>query len=233
MTYKNLIFALFLSLNAILAQSEREFGTSLNYILSANVFPNIISSDAGVRNLSNELNSWFGISADLRHRIKNGYFLGASFEIVNKKVDGFLTRTISNRLVKIPVEDRYKIYIVELSAFFVAPFSSEKWEVYIGGGLGAYKGNFTKRIHDIESKVTKSPITIGIQVMSGVKRNFSKNPGLRAEIKFRDPIVDVESQFKSNTINYNGYIISVDPTPFKTRVNFDTITFILSIVYSF
>jgi hypothetical protein len=81
--------------------------------------------------------------------------------------------------------------------------------------------------------VTKSPITIGIQVMSGVKRNFSKNLGLRAEIKFRDPIVDVESQFKSNTLNYNGYIISVDPTPFKTRVNFDTITFILSIVYSF
>ncbi len=233
MPHKNLIFTFLLLSNALFAQIVKEVGASFNYILSANVFPNIISSDAGVRNLSNEINNWLGISADLRHRIKNGYFLGVSLEIVNKKVDSYLARTISNRLVKIPIEDKYKIYIAELSAFFVAPFSSEKWEVYIGGGLGAYKGKFIKRIHDIESKAIKSPITIGIQVMTGVKRNLSKNIGLRAEVKFRDPIVDVESQFENNIINYNGYIISVDPTPFKTRVNFDTITFILSAVYSF
>jgi hypothetical protein len=83
--------------------------------------------------------------------------------------------------------------------------------------LAHTKETSQKESTTLKVKRLKSPITIGIQVMSGVKRNFSKNLGLRAEIKFRDPIVDVESQFKSNTINYNGYIISVDPTPFQNK----------------
>ncbi|MFN3135984.1 MAG: outer membrane protein [Candidatus Kryptonium sp.] len=189
--------------------------------------------DRGLRDFSTEINGWFGASAEFRHKIIEGYLAGLSLEVVNKRVNDFLTRKISNQLIKIPVEDRYTIYIAELNLFFLAPFSSEKWNIYIGGGIGAYKGNFTKSIADAKSEIQKSPINFGIQVMSGVGYNLLKNLGIKAELKFRDPIVEVESKFKDTSISYDGYIIQIDPSPFRTRINFDTITFILGIVYSF
>lgn len=230
---KNLILLIPPLLNFSFAQPSKTISLNINYILSAFVYPNVISSDRGLRDFSTEINGWFGASAELRHKIAEGYLAGLSLEIVNKKVSDFLIRRISSQLIKIPVEDRYTIYIAELNLFFLAPFSSEKWSIYIGGGIGAYKGNFTKSIADAESEIQRSPINFGIQVMSGVGYNLLKNFGIKAELKFRDPIVEVESKFKDASISYNGYIIQIDPSPFRTRINFDTMTFILGIVYSF
>lgn len=230
---KNLIPLVLILVNLSSAQPNKTITLNINYILSAFVYPNVISKDRGLRDLSTEINGWFGISAELKREIAENYLVGLSLEVVNKKTSDFLTRRISNQIVKIPVEDRYTIYIAELNLFFLAPFSSEKWNIYIGGGIGAYKGNFNKSIAGAKSEIQRSPTNLGIQVMAGVGYNLFKNFGLKAELKFRDPIVEVESKFKDNTIDYNGYIISIDPTPFRTRINFDTLTFILGIVYSF
>ncbi len=226
----NIILALFLTLNVSFSQSRKFIGLNFNYVLSAFVYPNVISSDRGMREFSNEINGWLGLSCDFRYEIAEGYMLGISGEIVNKETQDFLIRRIASQTFRIPVEDKYKIYIVELSAFFIAPFSSEKLNLYIGGGVGAYKGNFVKSILNVKSEIQKSPVNFGIQVMSGVQYNFTRNFGLRAEVRFRDPIAEVESRFKDNRINYNGYIIQIDPSPFRTRVNFDTTTFTLGLI---
>ncbi len=234
MRVKILILLLFLSFDASISQSRKMVGLNLNYILSAFVYPNVISSDRGLRELSNEVNSWIGFSADFRGEIAEGYLVGLSAEIVNKKVsDVLLVRRISGQTVRIPVEDRYTIYIAELSAFFIAPFSSQKLNIYIGGGVGAYKGKFEKSILNAKSEIQRSPVNIGIHVMSGVHYNFEKNLSLRGELKFRDPIVEVESRFKDALIEYNGYIFQIAPTQFRTRINFDTMTFMLGLVFSF
>ena len=230
---KSLILLFLPLLSFSFAQPSKSISLNFNYILSAFVYPDVISRDRGLRDFSTEVNGWFGFSAELRHKITEGYLAGLSLEVVNKKVGDFLTRRISNRLIKIPIEDKYTIYIAELNLFFLAPFSSEKWSVYIGGGVGAYKGNFTKSIVNTRSEVQNSPINLGIQVMSGVGYNLLKNLGLKAELKFRDPIVEVESKFKDSSISYDGYIIQIDPSPFRTRINFDTMTFVLGIAYSF
>ncbi len=233
MRVKVLILPLLLISDVLLSQPKKMIGLNLNYVLSAFVYPNVISSDRGLREISNEVNSWVGFSADFRGEFAEGYLAGLSFEIVNKKVPDALIRRISGQTVRIPVEDRYTIYIVELSVFFVAPFSSQKLNVYIGGGIGAYKGKFEKSILNAKSEIQRSPINIGIHVMSGLQYNFAKNLSLRGELKFRDPIVEVESRFKNAQIEYSGYILQIDPTPFRTRVNFDTMTFMLGLVFSF
>ncbi|MEN3037877.1 MAG: hypothetical protein ABDI07_01775 [Candidatus Kryptonium sp.] len=230
---KILTFLIFLLLNLSLSQSNKTIGANFNYILSAFVYPNVISSDRGIRNLSTEVNGWIGISADLRYEFASGYLLGLSLEAVNKKVEDFLIRRISNQIVRIPVEDRFRIYIAELSLFFVAPFSSQRWKIYIGGGLGAYKGDFTKSILNVKSKIQKSPVNFGIQVISGVMYNFNERFGARIELKFRDPIVETENKFTERFINYNGHTIQIDQAPFRPRVNFDTMTLILGIAFSF
>lgn len=227
------IFIISLLANISIGQSKKVFSLNFNYIISAFVYPNVISNDKGIRELSTEINDWFGISGEFRYEFKDGYFVGLSIEVVDKKIDDYLSRRISNQIIKIPVEDRFRIYIAELSLFFVAPFSSQKWNIYIGGGAGAYTGKFTKSIANVNSEIQKAPINIGIQVMSGVVYNFSDKLGARIELKFRDPIIETESKFKNNQINYNGYIIQIDPSPFRQRVNFDTMTFMLGVTYSF
>lgn len=233
MRAKNLILLLFLILNVSSSQPKKMIGLNLNYILSAFVYPNVISSDRGLREFSNEVNSWIGFSGDFRAELAKGYLAGFSVEIVNKKVSDVLPHRISGQYVRIPVEDKYTIYIAELSLFFIAPFSSQKLSIYIGGGIGAYKGKFERSILSAKSEIRRSPINLGIQVMSGVQYNFKKNFSLRAELKFRDPIAEVESRFKNAQIEYGGYIIPIDPSPFRTKVNFDTMTLVLGLVFSF
>ncbi|MCS7229914.1 MAG: hypothetical protein NZ923_07780 [Candidatus Kryptonium sp.] len=230
---KILTFLIFLLTDFLLSQPNKTIGVNFNYILSAFVYPNVISNDRGIRNLSKEINGWIGISADFRYEFTDGYLLGFSLEVVDKKVEDFLIRRISNQVVRIPVEDRFRIYIAELSLFFVAPFSSQRWNIYIGGGLGAYKGDFTKSILNVKSKIQKSPINLGIQVISGVMYNFSERFGARVELKFRDPMVETENKFTEKFINYGGYTIQIDQAPFRPRVNFDTMTLILGMTYSF
>ena len=178
---KSLILLFLPLLSFSFAQPSKSISLNFNYILSAFVYPDVISRDRGLRDFSTEVNGWFGFSAELRHKITEGYLAGLSLEVVNKKVGDFLTRRISNQLIKIPIEDKYTIYIAELNLFFLAPFSSEKWSVYIGGGVGAYKGNFTKSFVYTRSEVQNSPINLGIQVKSGVGYNLLKNLGLKAE----------------------------------------------------
>jgi hypothetical protein len=233
MRIKTLTLSLLFVFDVLLSQPKKMVGLNLNYVLSAFVYPNVISSDKGLREISNEVNSWIGFSGDLRVEFVEGYLAGLSLEIVNKKVPDVLIHRISGQTVRIPIEDKYTIYIVELSAFFVAPFSSQKLNICIGGGVGAYKGKFEKSILNARSEIQRSPINIGIHVMSEVQYNFPKNLSLRAQLKFRDPIAEVESRFKNAQIEYNGYIIPIDPTPFRTRVNFDTMTFTLGLVFSF
>ncbi len=233
MRVKLLILLLFSIFDASISQPRKMVGLNLNYILSAFVYPNVISSDRGLRELYNEVNNWIGLSGDFRGEIAEGYLVGLSAEIVNKKVPDVLVRRISGQTVSIPVEDRYTIYIAELSVFFIAPFSSQRLNIYIGGGVGAYKGKFERSILNAKSEIQRSPVNIGIQVMSGVQYNFEKNLSLRGELKFRDPIVEVESRFKDVQIEYNGYIFPIDPAPFRTRINFDTMTFMLGFVFSF
>lgn len=230
---KILILIIPLLTNISATQSKKAVSLNFNYILSAFVYPNVISSDRGIRELSTEVNGWVGISGDFRYEFKDGYLVGFSIEAVDKKIDDHLTRRISNQILKIPVEDRFRIYIAELSLFFIAPFSSQRWNIYIGGGAGAYMGKFTKSIANVNSEIQKSPVNIGIQVMSGIIYNFSDKFGARLELKFRDPIIEVESKFTDNRINYNGYIIQIDPAPFRQRINFDTMTLTLGITYSF
>lgn len=228
-----IFLTLFLIFGTAFSQSRKTLALNFNYVISAFVYPNVISSDRALRDFSNEINNWFGFSGDFKYEVTEGYFVGLSIESVDKTISDYLIRRVGNANLRIPIEDRYTIYIAELSAFFVAPFSSQKWQIYIGGGIGAYKGNFSKSILNLKSKIQKSPVNLGIHVMSGVQFNFTEKIGLKGELKFRDPIVEVESKFTDNQINYNGYIIQIDPSPFRTRVNFDTMTFVLGLVFSF
>lgn len=229
---KDLSLSLLLITNTTIADSKSLISINLNYILSALVYPNVIASDKGLRDLSNDINNWFGISAEIRYKLKNEYFVGLSIEVVDKKLNEFTVRKVSNQTLKIPTEDKFKIYIVELSLFFLAPFSSKKWGFYIGGGTGVYAGNFKKSIANAESEIQKKPFNLGIQVMSGVTYNFSDKFGIKLEFKFRDPIVEVESKFTNHIVNYNGYIIQLDPAPFRQKINFDTTTFSFGITCS-
>ncbi len=233
MRFKIFLLISLLIFNTAFSQSKKTLALNFDYVLSAFVYPNVISSDRGLRNFSNEINNWFGFSADFRYEFVEGYFAGLSIEMVDKKISDYLIRRIGSENLRIPIEDKYTIYIAELSALFVAPFSSQKWQIYIGGGVGAYRGNFSKTILNVKSKIQKSPVNIGIHVLSGVQFNLTEKIALRGELKFRDPIVEVESKFLDNQINYNGYIIQIDQTPFRTRVNFDTMTFVFGLVLSF
>ena len=234
-----LILALIFLINSLelFSQSKpAELGFNLSYVLSALVYPNIISSDYGTRNSNFEIKSLFGFSVDLRYEVASGYVAGLSAEVVRKVSSEMVYYTYGQGVLRIPIEDNYRVLILEGTIYFIAPFSSSKWELYFGGGLGAYKGYFKRKVVYIESKVLRAPVNFGIHVVAGFKHNFGEKFlngkfGIRGEIKFRDPLVDVDGKFEKSYLDYNGRKIQLNTSVFRRRINFDTMTVVLSFVF--
>ena len=216
--------------------NEHNFGLSINgaYTTSAEIFLNPNSSDLTIRNSSFELTDIFSPSIDFRYKLARQFIVGLSVEYVNKtKTAPNLNVFIGSQVVAINVEDGLRVLPVELSAFYLFPFSNEEFIFLMGGGIGYYRGEFTRKVSDAELSLTSRKIAIGIHVMTSMDYMLLENLSFRFEMKFRDPQYNVTNKYTKTEVEYNGTTIQLTEENFETKVNINGITFVLGAVFHF
>jgi hypothetical protein len=230
-----LIFFIFLILKPAFPQfNEHDFGISANlvYTTSAEIFLNPNSSDPVVRNQSYTLEDIFNPSLDLRYRLNEYFMLGLNIEYINKSAEApNLTAFIGSQLVVFNVEDGFRVVPVELTAHYFFPFSTEDFKFTMGGGIGYYRGEFTRKFSDVDLSVVERKIALGIHVSASMDYMLLNNVSFRFEMKFRDPQYEVRSEYTKTEVIYEGETITLPTDVFETKVNLDGITFVLGIVY--
>jgi len=130
----------------------------------------------------------------------------------------------------IPVTEGFVVYPIELSGYFVIPFSSDDARVYLGGGIGWYFGERIYSIAGAHAATLNSPSGFGIHVLTGADVRITSTIAVRGELKFRDPQFDSVNQFKETSTTYNGLKVLLDPATSTTRVNLNGITYGLGLV---
>ena len=204
------------------------------YTTSASVFLNPNASDIVVRNGSFLIEDIWNPGVDIRFRVSEPLILGLNIEYIR------ITRSAPNlnvflggSVVTLLVDDGFKLIPVELTAYYLLPFSTEGFKFLMGGGLAYYNGEFIREIGKAEVKNIKKEAAFGIHVSISMDYVPINYVALRFQMKFRDPQFTVSSQYEQQEIEYEGNIIILPEGSFNTKINLDGLTFMLGVAFQF
>ncbi len=175
-----------------------------------------------------DLTGTFGYGAEIRYRIpETSLAVGLSTDYIRSRGTSTLGGTT------IPTSDGYTAIPIELTGYFIIPFSGEIFGVYMGGGAGVYFGSRQYSLAGVEAPTVQNTPGFAIHVLGGISYRFLDSFQGIFEMKFRDLQFQSTDVFTSPVIRYGDTVINVSTQPFNSRVETDGVVFQIGIAYSF
>ncbi|HKI77754.1 MAG TPA: hypothetical protein VKA26_04365 [Ignavibacteriaceae bacterium] len=236
----NIIVAFILSALLFSASAQYngyDFSIGINglFTTTAQVFLNPKSSDLIVRNQSTEISNIFNPSIDIRYGLTDDIIIGLGSEYMVGKTNNDNITAIgnNNNTLAVPVADEFKLIPIELTGYYLLPFSTDHFKFLMGGGGGVYIGSQKRTVADAESNTIEKEFSFGIHVV--VSMDYLPLPffSVRAEMKFRDPEMNFTNRYNKSSTTYKGRVIRFAQQTYYSKVNVDGITFIVGAVYHF
>ncbi len=236
MVKKALILSLLIPIICKAQFNGKKFGVGLNavYTTTAKIYLSPNSSDPVIRNSSFPVDGIVNPSIYFNYLIFDDLIISFSTEYMEKTSTGNnLTAFSGDSTVSVQLNDGFRLIPIELSIYYVLPFSSEKFKYSIGGGVAYYYGKHIRTFSDESIKTIERKFAYGIQVSVAVDYLITSNLGFHSEMKFRDPQFNLKSQYEKMEVQYRGKTIRLGQNTFDSKVNIDGVTFVLGLAYYF
>lgn len=204
-----------------------------NYTTTARIYLNPNSTDIDVKNRYLDVENIFTPSFDIRYRFSDEIIFGFCAEYMKSYTDAQITVIGANGTQVIPVKEGYKLIPLEVSVFYLLPFSSDRFKFQMGGGCAYYYGSRYKEFGDASVSTVSRDFAFGIQVITSCDFLINDFLSVRGEMKFRDPEFELRSSYDNVQINYNGTEVKIPKKEFDSKVNVDGITFTFGVGLSF
>jgi len=230
------IFIVFFAAGSYAQFNGRNFSIGLNavYTTSARIYLQPNSSDEGIRNSSFPVENIYNPALELRYSLSESIILGLGSEYMKVTEGGSSIIVFSQGATRaINVEEGFTFIPVEVTAYYLLPFSTEKFKFLMGGGAGYYYGNHIRKIGDAEVNTIDRKFAYGIHVNISMDYLFRNNISIRSEMKFRDPQFTLKSAYSKRDIELNGTVIRLLQDSFDSKINIDGVTFIIGLAYHF
>jgi len=231
MKLKYFIIIIAILSSAVYAQfNDKRLSIGINgvYTTTAQIYLNPASSDPVIRNTSFEISDIFDPAIDIRYRITDDIIIGIASEYMNASAGGENLTVISGNITEnIDVRDGFLLIPVEVSGYYILPFSTEKFKFLMGGGGAYYWGEHVRKFGDADISTVSRNFAYGIQVSVSMDYMIQEELTVHAEMKFRDPQFQLKSEYKNQEVNYNGQTIFLEQKTFDSKINVDGVTFIL------
>jgi hypothetical protein len=194
------------------------------------LYPRINAPSEADRMTAIEFSSSVGAGVEIRYTLREQHIaVGVSVDGVSTSATGKLT---VGSLLSMPVEDGVRAVPVELTGYFIIPFSGDQFTVYMGGGLGAYFGRRTYRIGMAESASSATKPGIGIHVLTGLSYRLFGHLEISFDMKFRDLQFEAENAFTTSTTVFDGYVYVLPAGPIRSRTQTDGIILQLGVGFA-
>ena len=109
---------------------------------------------------------------------------------------------------------------IELSMLAYIPLGLDPFRVTMSGGVGTYLAKHLLTVDGVDAEAALSNSAFGIHIDLGFEYRVWQQFSARAEVRFRDPEINVESHFAER----------FDPAPFKSRVSANGMALSLGVV---
>jgi hypothetical protein len=222
-----LLFPLFCCCPELFAQANTQaFSVSVGFIENSQIFTSPQSPDPVERQQSTNLGGTLSYGCSYRVRLHSQVHLQLHGEYVR-------ARSAARDRVGTLSENGYDIGLMELSGMFTLPFSTERFEMYVGGGAGGYYARRSFIVASVSAETVSSVPAFGIHILIGAEYMLTKNLGLRADVVFRDPQMSVENRFSQSSVQANGLIYALETEPFLSHVNLNGNMYALGLSWHF
>lgn len=226
---RNILIILLAISSIIYAQANgNDLGIALNYnyTTTSKMFfqPNAV--DPVVRASYDNLDNIYDYSVEVRYVISESVALGAGTEYIKKTFGN----SINLGGTKIKTTDGYRMVPVELSIYYLIPFSLERFKFFMGGGIGFYSGSQIREFGDENISNVARKIGFGIHVAVGMDYVVKNFLSLRFQMRFRDPQFEMTGKYSNQTVKIDDRTFILPPGNFNTKVNIDGVTFTLGAV---
>ncbi len=183
------------------------------------------SPDPTLRQQTQGLGGSFGAAASWRYRV---------FPTIAVEFRGeFITREVEQEYGGSSVSHGFTMMLFEGSALFSLPFSGDRFDMYVGGGLGVYSGRRIHAIAGIEAEHISATPAIGIHVLIGAEYLVLEHVGLRFNLLFRDPQVSVENRFLQPSVTAAGVTHPLQTDVFRSNINLNGNAYCAGLAYYF
>lgn len=237
MSVKYFILLTLISSSLVNAQyNEKKFSAGINgvYTTTAEIYLNPNSSDPILRNNAFEISDIFSPALDFRYRLSDAIIIGLSTEYMKATAIGpNLTAFVGNSTVTINVTDGFLLIPIELSGYYILPFSTEKFKFLMGGGAGYYYGKHIRNFGDVSVRTVSRNFAYGIQVSVSMDYMILDNLSVHSAMKFRDPQFKVENAYNELEVNYKNQKIILAQREFSSKIDVNGVTFILGFSFMF
>jgi hypothetical protein len=171
-----------------------------NLTTSSLVFVSPDAADPTMRGNTFDLTGTFGYGVEVRYRIpETSLAIGLSTDVIRSRGASTLEGT------GIPVTDGYDAIPIELTGYFIIPFSGQYFGVYMGGGAGVYFGSRSYTLGGVEAASIQSTPGFAIHVLGGISYRFLDSFQGIFEMKFRDLQFQSVNAFTTPAIRYGGH----------------------------
>ena len=194
---------------------------NVNYTTTSQLYLQPNSPDSFIRGTHQSLDDLFTYSFDIRYQISESIILGLGSELVKKTFDSSVILSGS----RIPMNDGYKMIPVELTAYYLIPFSTERFKFFMGGGFGVYIGEHIRELGDVKVSNESKKLGYGIHVSVEMDYLVYSFLSVRMQMRFRDPEFEMESKYSQTTVNYEGDPYYLTSDRFSSKVDINGITF--------
>lgn len=213
-----------------------KFNLSANYFYTTTsrvfYFPN--SPDPVFRGQYEQLNHLKGWSFEFKFNVLKSLDIGLNAGYIYGS--GLLNELIvigPEGATRIRTVDGFSAFPVELTAYYIMPFSGERFRFYMGGGFGIYPGQFEREFADIKAVSKKVEMGFAIQVVAGLEYKIIDHISVKGEMRFRDPEIKNVSGYSGDNFQYkkSNYVIPTES--FDTKVNIDGVAFTIGSSFFF
>jgi outer membrane protein W len=214
---------------------DKSFSISINgvYTTGARIYLQPFASDEAVRNDYFPVEHIYNPSFELRYALNNSILIGIGTEYMKVTETANLLVLAQNSTMIIQIEEGFSFIPVDLTVYYLFPFSTERFKFLAGGGAGYYYGSHLRKFGNAEVTTTDRRFAYGIHVNISMDYLIKNNLSIRSEMKFRDPQFTLKSSYNRREVEYNGSTFRILQESFDSKINIDGVTFLIGLAFHF
>jgi hypothetical protein len=207
------------------------FSFSYGYSTTAKLFLNPSSANLIERNQSDDYEDITSYSFETRYKVSDVFALGIAIEYIEdtKSKDIFVSGPGGSQ--RLSSDEGFNIIPIELSGYYLLPFSTEDFKFHMGGGFGMYIGNHIRKIGNAELENVDRDVAFGIHVNIGMDYIVFDYLSIRGEMRFRDPQFNTKSKYNKEETSIDDRIFFLSQSEIDSKINMDGISFTIGIVF--